>query len=104
VASIAIDLHLAIIQIHVGRNVVDDMLLDRGSRTNIIDKDLRKQFGLPSTKPTLYVFRMADHYLTKLIEAIWDFKIHIHGIPYVATFNIMRNNVFLTDLGLQMPR
>jgi hypothetical protein len=49
--------------------------------------------GLPSPKPTPYMFRMVDKNLTMLIEIIRDLKIHIHGIPYIATFIIMRNNV-----------
>jgi hypothetical protein len=29
----------------------------------------------------------------KPIGIIQDFKIHIHGIPYIATLTIMQNNV-----------
>jgi hypothetical protein len=47
---------------------------------------------------------MVDQNLTKLIKVIRDLKIDIHGIPYIPTFNIMQNNVFLVDLGLGMPR
>jgi hypothetical protein len=83
---------------------VDDVLLDRGFGANIINEDLRKWLGFLSPKPTSYVFQMADHCLTKSIKVIRDLKIHIQGIPYVATFNIMRNNVFLANLGLGMPR
>jgi hypothetical protein len=37
---------------------------------------------------------MADQTITKPIGLIKDLKIHIHGIPYIATFMIMKNNVF----------
>jgi hypothetical protein len=30
---IAIDLHMVIIEVHVGQNIVDDVLLDKGSIT-----------------------------------------------------------------------
>jgi hypothetical protein len=36
---------------------------------------------------------MADQTLTKLVELIQDLKIHIHGIPHVITFTVMKNNV-----------
>ncbi len=38
VASIAIDLHMAIIYVHVGKNLVKDFLLDGGSSVNITIK------------------------------------------------------------------
>jgi hypothetical protein len=36
---------------------------------------------------------MADQTITKPIELIKDLKIHVHGIPYIATFIVMNNNV-----------
>jgi hypothetical protein len=36
---------------------------------------------------------MADQTITKLVKFIKDLKIHIHGISYIATFMIMKNNV-----------
>jgi len=49
--------------------------------------------ALPSPKPTPYMLRMVDKNLTTPVKIIRDLKIHIHGIPYIATFIIMRNNV-----------
>jgi hypothetical protein len=40
--SVAMNLHTMGIQIHVGRNLVDDVLLDEGSGANIIIEDLKK--------------------------------------------------------------
>jgi hypothetical protein len=80
-ASIAIDPHIAVIHVHVGGNLVDDVLLDRSLKTNIITKYLRKRLGLPSPKPTRYVLQMTDQSLMKLIKVIRDLKSHIHGIP-----------------------
>jgi hypothetical protein len=40
----------------LGKNLVDDVLLDKGFGANIITKDLKKRLGLPSLKPTFYVF------------------------------------------------
>jgi hypothetical protein len=40
--SIAIFLHMAIIQVHLGKNIVEDVLLDGGLGVNIIIEDLCK--------------------------------------------------------------
>jgi hypothetical protein len=78
VCSIVIDLHMAIIHVHVGKNIMEDVLLDGGLGVNIIIEYLRKFFKLPIPKPTPYTLRMADHTLTKLVGLIQDLKIHIH--------------------------
>jgi hypothetical protein len=36
---------------------------------------------------------MVDQTITKLIGLINDLKIHIHGLHYIVTFTIMKNNV-----------
>jgi hypothetical protein len=36
---------------------------------------------------------MVDQSSTKSVGIIHDFKIHIHEIPYIATFTVMWNNV-----------
>jgi hypothetical protein len=36
---------------------------------------------------------MADQTITKPISFIKDLKIRIHGIPYIATFTVMKSNV-----------
>jgi hypothetical protein len=47
---------MAIIQIHIGKNTIEDMLLDKGSKVNIITKQLRLRLGLPKPEPTPYKF------------------------------------------------
>ncbi len=42
VGLVAIDPHMAVIPIHVGKNLVEDVLLDGGSSVNIITEDLRE--------------------------------------------------------------
>jgi len=34
-----------------------------------------------------------DQTITKLVGLIKDLKIHIHGIPYIVMFMVMKNNV-----------
>jgi hypothetical protein len=48
--TIAIDNHMTIIQIHIGKNTIDDVLLDGGSRINIIIEQLRLRLGFPKPK------------------------------------------------------
>ncbi len=91
--SVNIDPHMAVIQVHVGQNLVDDVLLDGGFGANIITKDLRKQLKLLLPKPIPYMFWMADQNLMKPVRIIWDLKIHIHEIPHISTFTVMQNNV-----------
>lgn len=52
---VAINPHMTIIQIHIGQNLVDDVLLGEGFGANIIIEDLRKQLGLPFPKPVPYM-------------------------------------------------
>jgi len=50
--------------------------------------------------------------MTRPLRIIKNLKIHLHGIPYVATFIVLQNNVvdssyFMLlglDLGLEMQR
>jgi hypothetical protein len=74
------------------KNIVEDVLLDGGLGANIIIKDLRKKLRLPIPKLVPYTLRMANQTLTKPIRLIQDLKIHIHGISYVVTFIVMKNN------------
>jgi hypothetical protein len=72
---------------------MDDVLLDGGLGVNIIIEDLRKKLGLLIPKHVPYTFKMANQTLTKLVRLIQDLKIHIHNIPYVITFIMMKNNI-----------
>jgi hypothetical protein len=36
---------------------------------------------------------MVDQTIIKLVGLVKDFKIQIHGIPYITTFTITKNNV-----------
>jgi hypothetical protein len=43
----------------MGKNIVEDVLLDGGLGVNIIIEDLKKKLRLPIPKPTPYTIRMA---------------------------------------------
>ncbi len=104
VGLVAIDPHVVVIPIHVGKNLVEDVLLDRGSNVNIITKDLRENVGLPIPNLAPYTFRMVDQTLTKPIGLIRDLKIHIHGILYIVTFIVMKNNILDANYSMLLGR
>jgi hypothetical protein len=53
-----IDNHMAINQVQIGKNIIKDVLLDGGSRVNIIIEQLKLRLGLPKFKPAPYNLRM----------------------------------------------
>jgi len=57
---IKVDNRMAVIQIQVGKNIVEDVLIDGGASVNIITKNFITNLGLPKPRPTPYHFRMVD--------------------------------------------
>jgi hypothetical protein len=84
---------MVVIQIQVGKNIVEDVLLDGGTNVNIITKNLITKLNLPNPRLAPYHLRMASQNMTKPLRIIRNLKIHIHGIPYIATIIIMQKNV-----------
>jgi hypothetical protein len=80
---------MAIIQIHIRKNRIEDVLLDRGFGVNIITKQLRLKLGLLKPKPAPYNLRVANQTTTKLGGLIKDLKIYVHGIPYITMITIL---------------
>jgi hypothetical protein len=78
--------HMAIIQVQIRKNTIEDELLDGGSRVNIIMEQLKLKLGLPKPKPIPYNLRMANQTTTKPVGLIRDMKIYVHGIPYISMF------------------
>jgi len=54
IALVVINPHMVVILIHVGKNLVEDVLLDGGSEVNIIIEDLQKKLNLLTPRPTPY--------------------------------------------------
>jgi hypothetical protein len=84
--TVVIDNHMAIIHVQIGKNIVDDVLLDERFGVNIIIEQLILKFGLQKPKPTPYNLRMVNRTTTKLMGLICDLKIYVHDIPYVIMF------------------
>jgi hypothetical protein len=84
---------MAIIQVQVGNNIIEDVMLNGGASVNIITKNLRTTLGLPKPRLAPYHLRMAYQSGTKPLGIIINLNIHINNIPYVATFTILQNSV-----------
>jgi hypothetical protein len=61
---------LAIISMHVGKNLMEDVLFNGESGVNIIMKDLKKKLRLTILKPAPYTLRVAYQTLIKLVGLI----------------------------------
>jgi len=44
----------------VGKNIVEDVLIDGGAKVNTIIENLKKKLGLPKPKPAPYHLRMTN--------------------------------------------
>jgi hypothetical protein len=51
---------MAVIQVHIGKNPIEDVLLDGGFGINIITKQLKLRLGLPKLKLSPYNLKMVD--------------------------------------------
>jgi tetrahydromethanopterin S-methyltransferase subunit G len=91
--AIKVDNQMEVIQVQVGKNIIKDVLIDGGTSVNVIIKNLRTKLCLTKPRPTPYHLRMVDQNMTKPLGIIINLKIHIHGIPYIATFIVLENNV-----------
>jgi hypothetical protein len=79
-------------------------MLDGGASVNIITKKLGTKLGLPKPRPTPYHLRMVDQNMIRPLRIIINMKIHIHGIPYVATFIVLQNNVVNSNYPMLLGR
>jgi hypothetical protein len=86
VVAVTIDHHMAIIQVQVGKNIMEDVLLDGRSNININTEELLWKLGLSQLELDPYNFKMVNQTTTKLVGLIKDLKNFIHEIPYTMTF------------------
>jgi hypothetical protein len=93
VASVAIDHQMVVIQVQVGKNFIEDVLLDGGFGVNIITEKRRVQLGLSKPKLAPYNLHMVDQTIAKPLGLIKDLKILVHGIPYAMIFTIIHSSV-----------
>jgi hypothetical protein len=92
-AIVGIDHQMVMIQIWVGNNFIDDVLINRGSIVNIKTKNLIVQLGLSKPNVMPYNLCTTDQIIAKPLGLIRDLKIFVHGILYIVTFIIINNKV-----------
>jgi hypothetical protein len=95
---------MAIIQVQIGKNTIEDVLLDGGFGVNIITKQLRLKLGFPKPKHAPHNLRMANQTTTKPLGLIKDLKIYVHGIHYITAFTIFQNSVVDSSYSMLLGR
>ena len=103
-ATEAIDKHMPVISICIGKCIVDDVLLDGGSRVNVITKEERRRLGLPKPSPSPFNLKMANGTIAKPTGLLRDVKIHIHGIPYIVTLTVIDCQTIKSDYSMLLGR
>jgi hypothetical protein len=86
---VAIDHHMPIISTKIGNHQLHDVLLDGGSRVNVITETERRKLGLLTPTPAPFKLRMADSSLVQPLGLLRDIKIFIHGIPYIIILSVI---------------
>jgi hypothetical protein len=87
---------MVVIQIQIGKNTIEDVLLDGGFSVNIIIEQLRLRLGLPKPEPAPYNLKMAYQTTTKPMGLIRDLKKYVHEFPCIILFALLQNNLKLT--------
>ena len=103
-ATKAIDKHMPVISICIGKNVVDDVLLDGGSGVNVITEEERRRLGLLKPSPAPFNLKMANGTIAKPTCLLRDVKIHIHGIPYIVTLTVIDCQTIKSDYSMLLGR
>ncbi len=73
---------ISVVQVHIGKFRVRDVLLDGESGVNIISKSLRKKLGLRKPKLAPFVVKMANHRKAQFIGLIRNLEIDLLGCEY----------------------
>ena len=104
IATEAIDKHMPVISICIGKNIVDYALLDDGSEVNVITEEERRRLGLPKPSPSPFNLKMANRTIAKPTGLLRDVKIHIHGIPYIVTLTVIDCQTIKSDYSMLLGR
>jgi hypothetical protein len=78
IATIKVNNQVAIIQVQVGKNIIEDVLLDGRASVNIIIENLKKKKGLLKLRPTPYHLKMQDQSMTKPLGIIKNIYMAYH--------------------------
>jgi hypothetical protein len=94
---------MVIIHVQVGKNFIEDVILNGGFKVNIITKKSREHLGLIKPKPMPYNLRMVHQTIVKPLSLFKKFKIFVHGILYV-TFTIIDCSVLESNYSMLLGR
>ena len=100
----AIDKHMPVISICIGKNIVDDVLLDGGSGVNVITEEEHRRLRLPKPSPAPFNLKMANGTITKPTGLLRDVKIHIHAIPYIVSLTVIDCQTIKSDYNMLLRR
>ena len=103
-ATEAIDKHMPVISISIGKNIVDDVLLDGGSGVNVITEEKRCKLGLRKPSSAPFNLKMANETIAKPTGLLQDVKIHIHGIPYIVILIVIDCQTIKSDYSMLIGR
>jgi len=95
---------MAIIQVQIRKNTIEDVLLDGEFGVNIIIEQLKLRLGLPKPKLAPYNLRMANQTTTKPMGLIKNLRIHVHDILYITMFTVLQNNVVHSSYSMLLGR
>ncbi len=84
---------MAIIQIQVAKNFIEDVLLDGGYEISIIKDKLKVRLGLSKPKLAPQNLHLVDETIVKPLGLIKDPRNFVHGIPYAMTFTVIQSSV-----------
>ncbi len=71
---------------------------------NIITKKFITKLSLPKLGPAPYHLRMANQNMIRPLGIIRNLKIHIHGIPYITTFTVLKKRVVDSSYSMLLKR
>ena len=100
----AIDEHMPVISICIGKNIVHDVLLDGGLGVNVITEEERRRLGLPKPSRAPFNLKMANRTITKPTGLLRDVKIHIHAIPYIVSLTVIDCQTIKSDYSMLLRR
>jgi hypothetical protein len=58
--AIKVDNQMVVIQVQIGKNIIEDVLIGGETNVNIVTKNLKIKLGLPKPRPSSYHLRMSD--------------------------------------------
>jgi hypothetical protein len=86
--TIVINHQMVVIQVQVGKNFIDDVLINGGCGVNVIKENLRIQLSLSKPNPAPYNLHMADQTIAKPLGLMDENTLKVsHFSPKKVMYN-----------------